>query len=142
MSGGALFPSHATLYLAPVGAAKACREKQQSFDGERQCRTWSVLPGGFVSRPRDIQKASIRHWEDFNGTMRKWYGTDFACMRDEFLEEQRKCPGGLCLLHPAGLMLNWLLSHVFRVDQGQLSFALQVLLADRYVCESLVAALA
>ncbi|CAJ1363683.1 unnamed protein product [Effrenium voratum] len=64
--GGALFPSHATLYLAPVGAAKACREKQQSFDGERQ------------------------HWEDFNGTMRKWYGTDFACMRDEFLEEQRK----------------------------------------------------
>ena len=34
--GGALFPSHATLFLAPVGPFKACREKQQTFDGERQ----------------------------------------------------------------------------------------------------------
>ena len=36
LPGGALFPSHATLFLAPVGSAKACREKQQTFDGERQ----------------------------------------------------------------------------------------------------------
>eukprot|EP00435_Cladocopium_sp_Y103_P051908 s552_g16.t1 len=64
--GGALFPSHATLFLAPVGSAKACREKQQTFDGERQ------------------------HFDDFNDTMTNYYGTDFSCMRGEFLEEQRK----------------------------------------------------
>ncbi|CAE7261367.1 PRMT10 [Symbiodinium sp. CCMP2592] len=63
--GGALFPSHATLFLAPVGPFKACREKQQTFDGERQ------------------------HFEDFNGSMVQWYGTDFSCMREEFLAEQR-----------------------------------------------------
>ena len=38
--GGALFPSHATLFLAPVGSAKACREKQQTFDGERQSNAY------------------------------------------------------------------------------------------------------
>lgn len=64
--GGALFPSHATLFLAPVGSAKACREKQQTFDGERQ------------------------HFDDFNDTMTNYYGSDFSCMRGEFLEEQRK----------------------------------------------------
>ncbi|OLP81996.1 Protein arginine N-methyltransferase PRMT10 [Symbiodinium microadriaticum] len=63
--GGALFPSHATLFLAPVGPFKACREKQQTFDGERQ------------------------HFEDFNGSMVQWYSTDFSCMREEFLAEQR-----------------------------------------------------
>ncbi|CAE7236492.1 PRMT10, partial [Symbiodinium pilosum] len=63
--GGALFPSHATLFLAPVGPFKTCREKQQTFDGEQQ------------------------HFEDFNGSMMQWYGTDFSCMRDEFLAEQR-----------------------------------------------------
>ncbi|CAE7194571.1 PRMT10 [Symbiodinium natans] len=63
--GGALFPSHATLFLAPVGPYKACREKQQTFDSERT------------------------HFEDFNGSMLQWYGTDFSCMRDEFLAEQR-----------------------------------------------------
>ncbi|CAK9075546.1 unnamed protein product [Durusdinium trenchii] len=64
--GGALFPSHATLFLAPVGSAKACREKQQTFDGERQ------------------------HFDNFNCTMMQYYGTDFSCMQEEFLEEQRK----------------------------------------------------
>ncbi|CAL1142043.1 unnamed protein product [Cladocopium goreaui] len=64
--GGALFPSHATLFLAPVGSAKACREKQQTFDGERQ------------------------HFDDFNDAMTNYYGSDFSCMRGEFLEEQRK----------------------------------------------------
>lgn len=32
-----------------------------------------------------------RHFESFNESMTSYYGTDFACMRQEFLEEQRKC---------------------------------------------------
>ena len=30
-----------------------------------------------------------RHFEDFNGSMVQWYSTDFSCMREEFLAEQR-----------------------------------------------------
>jgi hypothetical protein len=31
-----------------------------------------------------------RHFDDFNDTMTNYYGSDFSCMRGEFLEEQRK----------------------------------------------------
>lgn len=34
----------------------------------------------------------FRHFDDFNGAMTNYYGTDFSCMRAEFLEEQRKWP--------------------------------------------------
>eukprot|EP00438_Fugacium_kawagutii_P029542 Skav200281 [mRNA] locus=scaffold718:140922:152155:- [translate_table: standard] len=42
---GALFPSHATLFLAPVGSAKTCREKQETFEGERQISKDTQLDG-------------------------------------------------------------------------------------------------
>eukprot|EP00933_Yihiella_yeosuensis_P031377 TRINITY_DN24939_c0_g1_i1.p1 TRINITY_DN24939_c0_g1~~TRINITY_DN24939_c0_g1_i1.p1 ORF type:complete len:398 (-),score=81.56 TRINITY_DN24939_c0_g1_i1:44-1186(-) len=64
--GGAMYPSHATLYLAPLGQVKACREKQQTWEGEKE------------------------HFENFNSTMTEWYQTDFSCVREEFLREQRK----------------------------------------------------
>ena len=35
-AGGALFPSHATLFLAPVAHTTTCREKQQSFNQEKR----------------------------------------------------------------------------------------------------------
>jgi len=64
--GGSLFPSHATLYLAPVGSVKACRDKLETFEGEKA------------------------HFDTFAETMAQWYETDFSCMRDQFLKEQRK----------------------------------------------------
>ncbi|CAE8596444.1 unnamed protein product, partial [Polarella glacialis] len=34
--GGSLFPSHATLYLAPLGSVKACHERLQTWEGEKE----------------------------------------------------------------------------------------------------------
>lgn len=39
-----------------------------------------------------FETTSTRHFDDFNGAMTNYYGTDFSCMRAEFLEEQRKWP--------------------------------------------------
>lgn len=64
--GGSMFPSHATLYLAPLGKTKACRDKIETFEGERA------------------------HFENFNQSMQSCYNTDFSCVQEEFLKEQRK----------------------------------------------------
>lgn len=64
--GGSLFPSHATLYLAPLGQVKALRDKWQTWEGEKQ------------------------HWTTFNTDMKKWYETDFSCVQEDFMREQRK----------------------------------------------------
>jgi len=64
--GGALFPSHATLYLAPLGNVKELSDKYTNWQGEKQ------------------------HWANFAAEMKDNYETDFACVKDEFLSEQRK----------------------------------------------------
>merc|ERR1719253_2015828 len=64
--GGAMFPSHTTLYLAPVGQVPALKSKQQQFENEQH------------------------HFATFASDMTQFYETDFSCVRDEFLAEQRK----------------------------------------------------
>lgn len=64
--GGAMFPSHATLYLAPVGQLKVLKDKATTFAGEKQ------------------------HFASFAADMKNWYDTDFSFMDQEFLKEQRK----------------------------------------------------
>lgn len=64
--GGALYPSHASLYLAPLGINKVLSDKTALFEGERD------------------------HWESFNEGMKSWYGTDFTIVEPQFLQEQRK----------------------------------------------------
>uniref|UniRef100_A0A7S4PVY9 type I protein arginine methyltransferase n=1 Tax=Alexandrium monilatum TaxID=311494 RepID=A0A7S4PVY9_9DINO len=64
--GGAMFPSHCALYLAPTGQVKALREKWQTWEGEKQ------------------------HWATFNSDMKKWYEADFSCVQQDFMREQRK----------------------------------------------------
>eukprot|EP00927_Polykrikos_kofoidii_P072929 TRINITY_DN69002_c0_g1_i1.p1 TRINITY_DN69002_c0_g1~~TRINITY_DN69002_c0_g1_i1.p1 ORF type:complete len:407 (+),score=78.95 TRINITY_DN69002_c0_g1_i1:118-1338(+) len=68
--GGALYPSHATLLLAPVGHCNLLRDKFCSWQEEGQ------------------------NWSKFNDEMLSWYETDFSCVREEFMAEQRK----YCLL--------------------------------------------
>eukprot|EP00927_Polykrikos_kofoidii_P079455 TRINITY_DN76235_c0_g1_i1.p1 TRINITY_DN76235_c0_g1~~TRINITY_DN76235_c0_g1_i1.p1 ORF type:complete len:410 (-),score=83.11 TRINITY_DN76235_c0_g1_i1:565-1770(-) len=64
--GGSLFPSHATLYLAPVANVKELAANEQQLKNERQ------------------------HWTDFSGSMRSTYKFTFACVQDEFEREERK----------------------------------------------------
>jgi len=64
--GGSMFPSHATLYLAPIGQLKALKDKQTTWEGEKN------------------------HWATFAGDMKNWYETDFSCVEAEFMQEQRK----------------------------------------------------
>jgi len=64
--GGAMFPSHATLYLAPLGQVKALQDKWQTWEAEKQ------------------------HWGTFSNDMKKWYETDFSCVQQDFMREQRK----------------------------------------------------
>lgn len=63
---GAMFPSHAVLYLAPIGQMKVLKDKWQTWEGERQ------------------------HWETFSSDMMNWYETDFSCVEGDFMREQRK----------------------------------------------------
>mmetsp|Transcript_122073 Transcript_122073/g.352812 ORF Transcript_122073/g.352812 Transcript_122073/m.352812 type:complete len:419 (-) Transcript_122073:34-1290(-) len=64
--GGSMFPSHTTLFFAPVGQLKALKDKWQTWEGERQ------------------------HWATFASDMKSWYETDFSCVEAEFMKEQRK----------------------------------------------------
>eukprot|EP00415_Alexandrium_ostenfeldii_P000667 UN0667 len=64
--GGAMYPSHATLFLAPLGQVKSIRDKWTTWEGEKQ------------------------HWATFNSDMKKWYETDFSCVQQDFMREQRK----------------------------------------------------
>jgi len=64
--GGALFPSHATLYLAPVEQHKVLKDKFQTWEGEQA------------------------HWATFAEDMMNSYETDFSCVEKEFIQEQRK----------------------------------------------------
>jgi len=63
---GAMFPSHAVLYLAPLGPCKMLQEKWEAWENEQ------------------------RHWTTFNHNMKKWYEIDFGCVKEEFIMEQRK----------------------------------------------------
>lgn len=64
--GGSMFPSHATLYLAPLGQVKALKDKWQTWEGEKS------------------------HWSSFANDMKNWYEMDFSCVREDFIREQRK----------------------------------------------------
>lgn len=64
--GGALFPSHATLFLAPLGSMKVLEEKWNTYEEDKL------------------------HFEKFASDMQREYDADFSCMREEFVEEQRK----------------------------------------------------
>eukprot|EP00928_Gymnodinium_smaydae_P046727 TRINITY_DN31148_c0_g1_i1.p1 TRINITY_DN31148_c0_g1~~TRINITY_DN31148_c0_g1_i1.p1 ORF type:complete len:419 (+),score=94.09 TRINITY_DN31148_c0_g1_i1:132-1259(+) len=64
--GGVMFPSHANLYLAPLGACKVLSDKAIAWEQERT------------------------HWANFSEEMQNSYETDFSCMADEFMAEQRK----------------------------------------------------
>jgi len=64
--GGCLFPSHATLFLAPLGQVKALHDKLQTWEGEKE------------------------HWDNFASDMKNWYDTDFSCVQADFIKEQRK----------------------------------------------------
>jgi len=64
--GGSMFPSHATLYLAPISPLKALEDKWGTWQGEKQ------------------------HWNTFASDMKSWYETDFSCVEEEFIKEQRK----------------------------------------------------
>jgi len=64
--GGALFPSHASLFLAPVANVKAIREKADAWKNEQQ------------------------HWRTFNDNMTSWFSIDFSSAEQEFMEEQKK----------------------------------------------------
>lgn len=67
-----------------------------------------------------FETTSTRHFDDFNGAMTNYYGTDFSCMRAEFLEEQRK----------------WPRSNRKVYDATNVQYCSQVLFADRHVCQS------
>jgi len=66
--GGAMFPSHASLFLAPIagGQSKAFKQKFEQWQGEEQ------------------------HWSTFESDMSQWYGIDFSCVKEEFGVEQKK----------------------------------------------------
>lgn len=64
--GGTLYPSHAALYLAPVGPNKNLREKWENWNGE------------------------VERWESFAARMSEWYEADYSVMKDQFMIEQRK----------------------------------------------------
>jgi len=65
--GGMLFPSHATLYLAPaMGPIKVLKERWQHWEGEAV------------------------HWNTFVDNMEALYGVDYSSLEQEFLAEQKK----------------------------------------------------
>lgn len=64
--GGSLFPSHATLFLAPVARAEVLRDKRRRLDEE------------------------LAHWSNFVRDMKKIYRTDYSCVRGDYEREQRK----------------------------------------------------
>lgn len=64
--GGALYPSHATLYLAPVCGVKSLKDKWQEWQQQ------------------------THRWETFDEDMKKWYDIDFACLHEDFDKEQNK----------------------------------------------------
>mmetsp|Transcript_4860 Transcript_4860/g.11577 ORF Transcript_4860/g.11577 Transcript_4860/m.11577 type:complete len:385 (-) Transcript_4860:96-1250(-) len=64
--GGAMFPSTATLYLAPVGPCKTIQDKFEQWQAE------------------------VERWDQFDGRMKGWYEVDYSCMKDEFMAEQRR----------------------------------------------------
>lgn len=66
LPGGAMYPSQATLFLAPVTQVKVLQTKQQQWEAE--------LP----------------HWHTFSNDMHSWYDLDFSCVQEEFMQEQRQ----------------------------------------------------
>jgi protein arginine N-methyltransferase 1 len=63
---GALFPSHATLFFAPISGCKALKQKRDNFESEKS------------------------HWATFENDMREWYDIKFNCVKKDFEREQRK----------------------------------------------------
>ena len=72
-----------------------------------------------------LRTTPTRHFDDFNGAMTNYYGTDFSCMRAEFLEEQRKWPPSNCRV--AKCQRHNMTPQVYSCSQ--------VLLADWHVCQ-------
>lgn len=64
--GGSLFPSHATLRLAPVKSHNCLKERWNQWQQEH------------------------KHWSRFSAEMQDHYSVDYSCMGEEFLKEQRK----------------------------------------------------
>lgn len=63
---GSLFPSHATLFLAPVGSFKPMRDKMHAFQNDNA------------------------HYASFTKDMKACYGIDFSNTKEDYLREQRK----------------------------------------------------
>lgn len=63
---GSLFPSHATLFLAPVGSFKPMRDKMHAFENDNA------------------------HYASFTKDMKACYGIDFSNTKEDYLREQRK----------------------------------------------------
>mmetsp|Transcript_44427 Transcript_44427/g.81511 ORF Transcript_44427/g.81511 Transcript_44427/m.81511 type:complete len:436 (-) Transcript_44427:8-1315(-) len=64
--GGALFPSHSRLILAPITNVPELGKKRKEWKDE------------------------LVRWPAFAEDMKSCYGFDFACTRDDFMQEQRK----------------------------------------------------
>ena len=63
--GGAMFPSHAKMYLSAIKTAKS-KQKQQELD------------------------ESLNVWDDFVANTHENYGIDLTCMNSEFEDEQKE----------------------------------------------------
>lgn len=63
---GSLFPSHATLFLAPMGPCKELRAKWHALNKDQA------------------------HWKRFAQNMWAYYEIDFTVARDDYLHEQQK----------------------------------------------------
>jgi len=64
--GGSMYPSHSTLFLAPVTGTKAFKQKREQWEHEEQ------------------------HWSSFESDMSQWYDIKFDSMQEEFMAEQQK----------------------------------------------------
>jgi protein arginine N-methyltransferase 1 len=64
--GGVMFPSHATLFLAPVAQAKGLQDKWNQWEAEKE------------------------HWGQFQDEMNTMYDTNFSVVHGDFYREQRR----------------------------------------------------
>lgn len=61
---GSMFPSHATMYFAPI-----------SYEEDREAKLGEL--GG-----------SMKDWRDFSGEMKRYYNVDVSCLTNTFAKEQ------------------------------------------------------
>lgn len=80
--GGAMYPSHARMYLAPVRSAIA---RQRSAD----------------------QAGAMQGWGEFLEEMQQFYGVDLACLSEDYRKEQRQyysCTSAWTDIHPSQML--------------------------------------